>query len=126
MRDIEFRGKWMVDGEWAYGFYDYMPLTKRHIIHFYKDSDSAISCRVIPETVGEYTGLKDKNSVKIFEGDILLVNTARGSEPHYKKMVVEWKTPYFSGFVFDKGEYKPQFHEVIGNIHDNPELLHAN
>jgi len=113
MREIEFRGKDTHTGKWVKG------------LLVSTEPASIAGIDVDPETVGQYTGLLDRNGVKVFEGDILSVNTARGSEPHYKKRVVEWKTPYFSGFVYDKAEYKAQYHEAIGNIHDNPKLLEA-
>ena len=135
MREILFRAKTIEDtdhankGEWVHGFIaedqtgDFFNKIGAVGIWGKTYAGNNFFVAVDPETVGEYTGLQDKNGVKIFEGDILLVDTARGSEPHYQKRVVEWKTPYFSGFVYDKAEYKPQYHEVIGNIHDNPELL---
>jgi len=122
IRDIEFRGKRKSvidgkDGVFVYG------LLSRDVNENYNIGKYSLDFNVVyPETVGRFTGLLDKNGVKIFEGDILMVNTGR-SEPHYIKRLVEWKAPYFTGFVFDRGVYDPKYHEVIGNIHDNPELL---
>ena len=76
--------------------------------------------KVDQETVGQYTGLKDKNGVKIFEGDIVRVVNG----PWLGKPVFQYKSPAGKALLgieiaSDKGA------EIIGNIHDNPELLEA-
>ena len=78
-------------------------------------------------TLGQYTGLKDKNGVKIFEGDILEHNVQ--SEILVNCGMVNWDegngrwayqlNTMNPGFYM----YNPAAHEVIGNIHDNPELV---
>ena len=122
MREILFRGKRKDNGEWVYGYYcryGYVTQEKTFIIPDYASALYAIE--VIPETVGQYTGLPDKNGKKIFENDIVKI---------------KGKTRYIfygsSGFRHTNyGEYADTLEkvftvvdcEVIGNIHDNPELL---
>ena len=84
-----------------------------------------VEMEVIPETVGQFTGLCDKNGVKIFEGDILTTETE-------KPMVIGWSNKFASfvlnidGWAFSHwfGEScNPENCVVIGSIYDNPELL---
>jgi len=70
---------------------------------------------VDPETVGQYTGLKDKNGVKIFEGDILRDGVGQISQ------VVYGVGRYWFNWLWICDAVEPV--EIIGNVHDNPELL---
>ena len=131
MREILFRGK-TANGKWVQGSlqieYGWRIIEgKRQIDHRICDLNNKCD-NVIPETVGQYTGLTDKNGTKIFEGDIL--------EFSDRFVVVFWHTHlgcWDSNFLkFTNTEngrdnmsplnwgYKSK---VIGNIHDNPELL---
>lgn len=117
MREILFRGKTFCDGDWVYGGITWNPSRKKFFIH--TDWEEA---NVIPETVGQYTGLTDKNGVKIFEGDIL--HAAQGD------FVVRWSESICSFVAGEKERMRPcmnsgtvKCYEVIGNIFDNPELL---
>lgn len=129
MREILFRGKRTDNGEWVIGF----PSKTRgldnklHICIDYEEQGLMCSSIVIPETIGQYTGLTDKKGTKIFEGDILKTN--KFSEPN-KQYIVKFDLQFgaFIGqdkfniyFVTFDGD-SDQF-EIIGNIHDNPELL---
>ena len=116
MREILFRGKRVDNGEWIYG-------------DFFQDEDTGLYMinliDVITETVGQYTGLTDKNGDKIFEGDIV-EGQDYDEEDGYG--VVTWddgafwvKNNHYSG-TFCDNYYGYEF-EIIGNIHDNPELL---
>ena len=122
MREILFRGKRLYDGKWSESV---CPLGEMHSGHLCDDFD--------PDTVGQYTGLKDKNGKKIFEGDIVeghchsawrhdlqRCEVAYGRDGfearHYVNCGDEWR--YFTYRVLFSKDVV-----VIGNIHDNPELI---
>lgn len=127
MREILFRGKRIDDGEWVEGFYvslgskdDHILTGKLSIVGFafvYEHHP------VIHKTVGQYTGLTDKNGVKIFEGDIV--------ESALCLYVVVWSNANAmfclrdpaSKVSYDFFSYFGDYLTVIGNIHDNPELI---
>jgi len=128
MREIKFRGKRKGNGEWVYGFYIRIDNDNGVIKnlsetkHFIKQLNTAMY-EVISETVGQYTGLKDKNDKEIFEDDII-------KDEYGNYLIVKWNEIFgcweFSGVkLSDYGN--PDFWlkkiKVIGNIHDNSELL---
>ena len=134
MREILFRGKRTIAGNWCEGF-----LVKTGDHFRISTRDDLISFGVYTETVGQYTGLTDKNGKRIFEGDIVkLTDEITGFETF---AFVEFGNPngqYNWGFQLVPMEKKPfaveillwvemeetgAFIEVVGNIHDNPELL---
>ena len=130
MREILFRGKRTDNGEWIEGFYsaeEYDPyIEKIEYIPRIQIIGKCVSLGVIPETVGQYTGLTDKNGKRIFEGDIV----ERVSDG--ERAVISWlKYSACFGLSFDGwccgfdnyDDNLPSNFEVIGNIHDNPELL---
>lgn len=129
MREILFRAKREDNGEWAYGYYVRLPdaAGSASMIHTpARNPDESNSSHFIrSSTIGQYTGLTDKNGTKIFEGDIVRY----GDTIH--KVVFEQRngTAYF-GLVYSPIETLPFGHyqdlrqlEVIGNIYDNPELI---
>ena len=134
MREIIFSGKRLDNGEWAEGYlYEHEP----ELVGIVSENDVpepskwfiartafadwnmprlAEFIEVDPYTVGQYTGLKDKNGKMIFEGDIL---SLRAGRPH----VVRFKN---GAFILEDSAIPMSFaikFEIIGNIYDNPELI---
>ena len=135
MRDILFRGKRVDNGEWIYGdlLHDEYLFSGNKVCQIY-DVYSKLNHReniVIPETVGQYTGLTDKNGKKIFEGDIVkhYNNSDNGFDIgalYWDETFSQWRRTSVGNFHHRSFTYtmsRSCEYEVIGNIHDNPELL---
>jgi uncharacterized phage protein (TIGR01671 family) len=127
MREILFRGKRVNDGKWVYGNYAFTDNDgKQHFIY----QNNAFEYAVIPETVGQYTGLTDKNGKRIFEGDICQTKGYKLIDE--KPFEIVWND-YYSGWFWQDIEVSretdtltktvAELTEVIGNIHDNPKLI---
>ena len=132
-REILFRGKRVDNGNWIEGYFVLLAINEglKHAIYTGADEGRFILFEVIPDTVGQFTGLCDKNGMMIFVGDIVRFYdkdwTANGIATvdfekgrwkingHYttKLSSIVWLDLYRTGFGY----------EVIGNIFDNPELL---
>lgn len=116
-REILFRAKRKYNGEWIYGDLQH---NGKNIPKWVEGEE------IIPETVGQFTGLTDKNGKKIFEGDIVKVKTEYVDETVY---FVAYRDCGFkliyrpSNGVVNLTNNKSRYIEVIGNIHDNPELM---
>ena len=137
MCEILFRGKRKDNGEWVEGFLigRYDPTQKENIIKSaFIDNGTCFYApkKVIPETIGQYTGLTDKNGTKIFEGDIVKHHRTLWGADNSDVGTIQWcqKTCKFyrtSKFdtvhIVEIWEDTSEEYEVIGNIHDNPELL---
>ena len=149
MRDILFRGKRLDNGEriegyyvkYIYSGYGGYPISnevyvegERHFIippttgttSLCIMEEDARFYEVDPETVGEYTGLTDKNGVKIFEGDLIVFD---GDIGHFQvkscngAFVAMRGEEFFRWGAFCKTDHTPYVPEIVGNIHDKPELL---
>lgn len=140
MREILFRGKRVDNNEWVEG--DLIHSLGRTYCGIYAETLGQVD----PATIGQYTGLKDKNGKRIFEGDIVQVwwegqEEKEDAEPAKYKAVVEFGNPnceYDWGYQLRFIDYIPfnksillwvdceesgAYCEVIGNIHNNPEPM---
>lgn len=132
MDEILFRGKRVDNGEWVYGWYckhafGRWPL-KDCIIPSRNAEDGYIEhVEVVPDTVGQYTGVCDKQNVKIFEGDIVTVDgvynldktTLYKEKVYWDKELALWDG--FRNKYMDRSFVSYEI-TIIGNIHENPEL----
>ena len=136
MREVLFRGKQKDNGEWVEGFL--VPITVNCYDKGYEiiDKDGIeydeLDCynpvfsadRIDPSTVGQFTGLYDKNDNKIFEGDIV-----KGKDFLEKALEIYGYIDHRNGSFVIVGDFMTHYRwldyevEVIGNVHDNLELL---
>lgn len=134
MREILFRGKDSITKSWVYGALvqqqDDFLKEKAFIISYsnyqFGDFSEAVMHEVDPETVGQCTGLVDKNGKKIFERDILSIYNSKAFlfvvEWNGNQYVLKCTTNGVSDNILNVIE-SPEDVEVVGNIYDNPELI---
>ena len=129
MREIKFRGKRLDNGEWVYGDLH----IRTPFPHIHSEIDYG-RVNIDPHTIGQYTGLRDKNGKEIYEGDVI---TQYWGLPHYRNGEYYECNARRGQVLFDKSgcfvllSESHLYHlfgvgltqEVQGNIHDNPELL---
>ena len=115
-REILFRGKRIDNGEWITDSETYI----RDGDGIWLSDENLNVVTVIPETVGQFTGLTDKNGRRIFEGDIVdYISSDVIGNPKTGTIIVEDMTDYDTMIYLNHSDEL----QIIGNIHDNPEIL---
>lgn len=136
MREIIFRGKNATDNNWVYGFFtnryvtsDTITMPPMEISTIVIESGEHIV--IDHKTVGQYTGMKDKNGIRVFEGDIIITDNKWKNQGYSVVKYSDENTAFVlecqhSGEMLGEPfgmNYFSNNIEVIGNIYDNPELL---
>ena len=137
MREILFRGKRLDNGEWIQG--DLVQFLPHGIVRIVTQEPPYKDAEVDSDTVGQFTGLTDKNGRKIFEGDILsIAQKGNGIGDYFypplkypSNAIVKWDKCSWMWEIIAEQRYYLTFPDawchfeckIIGNIHDNPELL---
>ena len=137
-RTIKYRSKRIDNGEWVQGYL--VPLKYRNKeqwwIMDHIRTGAVYGNQIDPDTIGQFTGLLDRDGKEIFEGDIIEMHTKEWGD---EKFVIDYENSHLGAFslcmydelndtlrfagVFGKYGYEPFYCNVIGNIYDNPELL---
>lgn len=135
MREIKFRGKRVNGGEWVKSMTISYGTIKRKMSKIFFEINPGKWVGIIPNTIGQFTGLKDKSEKEIYEGDIISVN---GKYPKLIRYIDEWASYCLANLTDLDCDLKTRYwHQVspcwwtdykreikvIGNVYDNPELL---
>ncbi len=140
-REIKFRGKSLFDGQWVVG--DLLhPSTGARIVNYTEsEADGVLRAdyhyfNVDPSTVGQYTGLKDRSGQEVYEGDVVfwIMKDMRGRGRGEQGAIIWDKHTMSWAILRDKPcadgrpciisrPFERKYLEVVGNIHDNPELI---
>ena len=127
-REILFRGKRTDNGEWIYGSLIGNDAIVGKIVEFDEDYfTTEFWYKVNPETVCQFTGITDKNGIKVFEADVVKHKFRRVWSEQEHTSIVVWNDNFMCYYLFDGASYirmrEDVIYEVIGNAYDNHELI---
>ena len=124
-REIKFRAKRLDNNQWVIGYYLPTQYGEKHFIYFALEFlNEHTRIEIDPKTLGQFTGLKDKNGKEIYEGDVVFSE----SNQYYKQDEIVWDCYEMGWDIGKKDSWKLRSPmssktEIIGNIYENPELI---
>lgn len=127
-REILFRGKRADNGEWIYGYLIGNNVIVGEVVDFDEEYfNTEFWYKVNPETVNQFTGITDKNGIKVFEADVVKHKFRRVWSEQEHTSIVVWNDNFMCYYLFNGASYirmrEDVIYEVIGNAYDNPELI---
>lgn len=130
MQEIKFRGKRNYDGKWVHGYYTGIYQMEDGELICIKDINGKDNL-CLKETLGQYTGFKDKDNKEVYKGDIIEVSTSIDEEEitiytvYWNDSALQYSLEVIQGVNYDDvlADLSPSSVKVIGNIYDNPQLL---
>jgi len=121
MREIKFRGKSLEHNKWFYGYLEEVVLCESNKFYIIQFSDWGLNIRfeVDEKSIGQYIGLKAKNEIRIYEGDIIEFMAAKKDFAEMEKCTITVKDITKDNFKIERITDR----KVIGNIYENPKTI---